>query len=111
MGYYTDYSLYIEGDENLQKQFGKELFEMSNNDSDIKSLLDGYSVNAKLYDICDWIDALAPKYPELLICLRGNGEGDDDSWETRWKGDEEETQTAIIPPFENPNLFNKYDKV
>ena len=108
MGYYTSYSLQCYGPEDKIKAFEDDLLKRSEYngevDGDLEQLVnDGY-VNAKLYDLVGWIAEIAPKHPDVLVCLSGDGEESDDMWEERWKGDEEEFQKAIIPPFENNNL-------
>lgn len=118
MGYYTAYSIDIEHDEGAVNQideFYKELLEVSkdsdgNFDVEYQELVREGVVYGKLYDIEDYIDELAPKYPGLLILLEGNGEDHDDRWEHRWKGTESEVQKAEIPPFKNVNLKTKYEK-
>lgn len=114
MGYYTSYSLEIrhrEQDSELVKSFEKELLERSDDDCEVKELINTGGVWAKLYDLEEWISELAPKYPELLIILYGDGESSDDLWEHRWKGGEQEVKEAVIPPFENPNLQIKPDYI
>ena len=110
MGYYTSYSLAIEGEKKLVKQFEKDLLEKSGLASEVEDLIhDGY-VWAKLYDISEWITELAPKYPELLIMLSGDGEDSDDLWEERWCAGEHELQQATIPPFTKYCLLTKAEK-
>ena len=114
MGYYTSYDIAFEGDFEQEEAFKEELLKESaysdgENDPEVVELLETGGVWAKLYDLEAWIDELAPKYPDLLIILTGDGEESGDNWERRWKGNENETQRAIIPPFNNPNLFTKYE--
>lgn len=108
MGYYTSYSLQCYGPEDKIEAFEQELLESTKSDGEydheVNELIKWGCVYAKLYDIEKWIDGLAPKHPDILICLSGDGEESDDLWETRWKGTESECQKAIIPPFENNNL-------
>lgn len=115
MGYYTSFSLEIQGEHNRAKQFEKDLIEATRDengdmDGEIKELIDYGAVYAKLYDIEDYIGPLAKKYPDLLIILGGDGEESDDIWETRWRGEECERQCAVIPPFTNPNLLTNKEK-
>lgn len=114
MGYYTSYSLDIrceEKDVELVKKFQKELLDVSYDDPDVRVLIEDGGVWAKLYDIEELINELAPKYPELLIILYGDGEDSYDTWERRWKGSESELQQAAIPPFKNPNLRIKEEYI
>ena len=109
MGYYTYYGLTILGEDDKVESFKKDLLEQSEDstgvpDSDLSELLESEYVYAKLYDITDWIDEVAPKHPDILIMLSGDGEDSDDSWETRWRGNDSETQKMIMPPFTNPRL-------
>ncbi len=110
MGYYTAYSLTVKGDKKLVEQFENDLLQESGLDGDVKDLILDGSVYAKLYDLSDWITHISPKYPELLIILNGDGEESDDLWEERWRGSEHELQNAVIPPFENPNLWTDTEK-
>ena len=115
MGYYTQYGISFCGPDKLKEQFKKELLDISKDedgdvDSCLKDLLSSSFCEAKLYDLCDWINELAPKYPELLIILWGDGEEPEDHWEQRWKGGLRERQFAIIPPFQNKELWTEYEK-
>lgn len=104
MGYYTSYGLQCYGPEDKIKLFEEGLLSISENDSEVKELIENGCVYAKLYDLDKWISAIAPGHPEVLICLSGDGEDSDDLWEERWKGNECELQKSIIPPFKNNNL-------
>ena len=110
MGYYTSYSLEIIGDEVLAKKFEKDLLKESDDDFEVRELITTGGAWAKLYDLSDWIKHIAPKYPELLIVLSGDGEDSDDKWEERFRGSDFEHQDAEIPPFENPSLLTDYEK-
>lgn len=110
MGYYTNYDLaVINKDDSKVKAFKEDLRKESsdadgNVDGDLEDLLnDGY-IYAKLYDLEDLISKVAPRHPDVLIILEGDGEDSDDLWEARWKGDNYERHDAVIPPFTNPNL-------
>lgn len=115
MGYYTSYGLCVCGNEDRVHEFENELLEVTRyadgqDDCEVKELVSTGGVYAKLYDIEDTISDLAPKYPDLLIILSGDGEESDDLWEARWKGSEYEKQAAEIPPFKNHNLWTDYEK-
>lgn len=115
MGYYTAYSLCMYGDDDIVDRAEKELLKVSadkagNIDGDVRELISAGGTYAKLYDISEWISVVAPKFPEVLIILTGDGEDSDDMWEERWKGNEHEFQKAIIPPFTNKNLLTEYEK-
>lgn len=115
MGYYTDYTLTMVGEEQAVKHAENDLIEVSNYpdgspDSEIKDLVNYGYVNAKLYEIQDYMKKVAEKNPDVLIILNGDGEESDDLWEERWKGSEHELQNATIPPFENPNLWTDTEK-
>ena len=112
MGYYTSYVLTLVGEENKVKAFEQDLLDESAdpdgtpNDCVQKLIYCGY-INAKLCYLTAWINTVAPRHPDVLVILHGEGEESDDLWETRWKGNESETQSAIIPPFTNPNLLSE----
>lgn len=115
MGYYTYFSIAFEGDEKEIEEFKKDLLEVSkdedgNVDDSLKELLDYSGCEAKLYDLDDWICSVAPKYPNVLVFLNGDGEESDDLWETRWKGEFYEVQKSIIPPFQTPELLSEYER-
>ena len=112
MGYYTYYTLFLHGKEEDCEAFSNELLENSkdsdgNVDPELEELVKYDCVQAKLYDIEEWIGKVAPHHPNVLVCLSGDGEDSDDMWEERWKGNDVECQRAIIPPFTNPNLIIK----
>jgi len=112
MGYNTSYSLFVQADKgylNHEDRFYGSLLErtrMSDDsfDPEFVELVDTGGCYGHLYDIEEYIDEIAPNYPHLLITLSGRGEDEDDSWEKRWKGEQNEVQRAVIPPFQNPNL-------
>ena len=104
MGYYTTFTLSIYGERKARNGFVRDLINRSDNNTDVLTLTGEGCVNAKLYNLDDWIDEIAPNYPELLIVLNGCGEEQDDIWETRWKGEETETHIICMPPFENEHL-------
>ena len=115
MGYYTSYSLSLFGNAEQAHEFENELLEVTKyadgqDDCEVKELVNTGGTYAKLYDIEDTISDLAPKYPDLLIILNGDGEESDDLWEARWKGSEHEKQYADIPPFTNPKLLTENEK-
>lgn len=109
MGYYTAYGLEIYGNSEECDAFEKDLLEYTKEDDgsydiEIQELINTGGTFAKLYDIEAWISAVAKRHPNVLIILSGDGEDNFDFWESRWKGDKYETQKAMIPPFETPEL-------
>ena len=115
MGYYTYFTISMIGDEKDVEDFKKDLLEQSkdNNgeyDSCLEELLEDSCAEGKLYDLADWISAVAPSYPNVIVILNGDGEESGDLWEERWKGDKEERQRAVIPPFTTPELLTDYEK-
>lgn len=118
MGYNTSYSLSIQADyehELDEERFYGALLERSkcsdgSFDCEYKELVEEGYAYGHLYDVEEYIDGLAPEFPHLLIILSGDGDDNDDKWEARWKGNDKETQRAIIPPFENRNLWTSYEK-
>ncbi len=100
MSYLTTYSLALFGKEEKIQEFGDRLkacYPMCG--GDIQDLLDGLSMTGKFYDITDRISEIAEAFPDMLICLAGNGEEWDDMWEQRWKGEKTELHRMIMPPF------------
>lgn len=87
----------------------RSLKEISKNDADIIELVDDGAVYCKGYDIDGWVRGAAKKNPDVLFVLSGDGEGSDDLWELRCKGDLSELHEAVIPPFTDPRLKSKED--
>lgn len=114
MGYYTAYSLQLEGEPEEVEAFEKDLLEISKYNGEVNccvdELIDSGNCYAKLYDLEGWITDVAKKHPGVLVELFGDGESSDDLWEARWKGDEYERQYSIIPPFKNENLLTEKEK-
>lgn len=115
MGYYTAYEISFEGKEERINLFKEDLLKATTYadgtcDSDVVDLLTYGGVCAKLYDLCDAIEELAPKYADILIRLEGQGDERGDWWETRWKGDLSESHIAKMPPFKNYKLLTESEK-
>lgn len=114
MGYYTAYSLQLEGEPEEVEAFEKDLLEISKCNGEINchvdELISSGNCYAKLYDISGWITVVAKKHPGVLVELFGDGESSDDLWEARWKGEEYECQYYMIPPFKNENLLTEKEK-
>ena len=115
MGYITIFDLRLIGDKDKVQAFEQDLLEESKDgndevDSDVVELIECGYTSAKLYDLEEWIDEVAPRHPDVLVILNGDGEESDDLWECRWKGDKCERQDAIIPPFTTPELLTEEEK-
>ena len=115
MGYITYFDLTLVGDEEKVEAFKKDLLEESKSDDgeidrDVEELLECGYLSAKLYNLEGWIDEVAPRHPDVLVILNGDGEESDDLWEARWKGDKSERQEAVIPPFTTPELLTEREK-
>ena len=115
MGYYTYYQIAFVGDDDKVKAFKDDLLETSKDydgevDSYLEDLLSYSGVEATLYDLEDWIDTVAPRHPDVIVILNGDGEESYDLWESRWKGDKYEHQEAVIPPFTTPELLTEREK-
>jgi len=115
MGYYTYFSIAFEGDKDKVEAFKKDLLEESKDDdgdvdSYVEELLNYSGVEAKLYDLEEWIENVAPRHPDVLVILNGDGEESDDLWQARWKGNKSERQFAVIPPFTTKELLTENEK-
>lgn len=115
MGYYTSYGFTLVGDPEKCEKFEKDLSDAGRDsegekDFEIEQLIDSGSVYAKLYDIENIISRVAKMNPDVLAILTGDGEASDDLWEARWKGDQYEVQSYVIPPFTNPALQTEDEK-
>ena len=80
MGYYTNYSLYVDDsvdDEDLLDKIDKEIGRMNIFDGGMQ---DGYYAYQKWYDYQDDMCALSYRFPGVLFTLAGSGEEDEDLW-------------------------------
>ena len=93
MGYYTDYTLTVsackinDGTYTITKvpniilaSLEDEIEKMNVFDSD-GDIEFGYYANAKWYDWQEDMCILSKRFPKLLFCLHGEGEGNDDLWD------------------------------
>lgn len=115
MGYITCFDLTLIGENEKVENFKKDLLEKSKSDNGeinecVKELLECGYLSAKMYYLEEWIDAVAPRHPDVLVILNGDGEESDDLWEARWKGDKHERKEAVIPPFMIPELLTEKEK-
>jgi len=115
MGYYTYYTLTMQGNDADVNAAEADLLDASRCEDGepeygMEELIKYGGVEAKLYDIEEYFNKVAPKHPNVLMILNGDGEESDDMWESRWKGNDFECHNAIIPPFTNPNLLTDYEK-
>lgn len=101
MGYYTRYSLEIEGeDDNILELPGEE----SLGDRIMGELIDGeVEIYRLLEDSCKWYEheadmkALSLKYPGVVFHLRGEGEESGDLWEKDfWRGQMQKRVAKIV---------------
>ena len=115
MGYITDFKLELIGESDKVSEFKATLIkkvEEADDEyvDDVEVLLEYGTVYGKLYDLEDWIYYAAKENPDVLVILNGDGEGSDDVWELRIKGETSEKLYAQIPPFTNPELMVPTDK-
>lgn len=114
MGYYTSYSLSIDGPLEEEEKFRKLLLKQAKDwggyDDMVQELLDTNGIYAKLYELESWVGNAAEKCPNTFVILEGFGEGDGDWWQERWKGKHHERHEAIIPPFEDKELLTDNEK-
>lgn len=109
MGYYTSYSLDFYGKPEEVEKAKNDLLEISKDDDgevdfELRQLIRHGGVNAKLYDIDEWIEGAAKDNPNVLIVLSGDGEESGDVWEERWKGELFELREPVMPPLKNKEL-------
>lgn len=110
MGYYTDYDLNISPhgrdvipeDEiaELEREIALiDVFESGN-------ATDGYYCNAKWYDHDDDMMRLSGRFPDILFSLHGDGENQEDMWETYYLNGRMQYCGAEItyPPFDESRL-------
>lgn len=95
MGYYTYFTLQLDGPENEQKAL---LDDLSQEHPKLAELAENFCLEAKWYSWEETMDRIAKKHPNVLIALTGDGEASDDYWECRWKGGVKEYRAMTIPP-------------
>lgn len=106
MGYYTTYTLELDGSATDKEKLYQALIrKMPTEEDRISYLFENGEVTAKLYNLPEEISLLAYRFPKLLIILSGNGENTLDVWEMRWKGKTFEKTQAILPPITNKRLL------
>lgn len=83
MGYYTDYSLQINTD---NEELRKKAFEDSKKEFYFESYAKNKLLkNAKWYEHEEEMKAFSTNYPDVLFILYGNGEESDDIWRKYFK--------------------------
>lgn len=110
MGYYTDYSLSCIGDDEEIRAFCDDLVNEHPDEPELQQLVDGEVMNMKWYHLSDWIGKTAARHPDVLVILDGDGENSNDLWQERWKGDEHECHSMMMPPFTSPDLLTDDEK-
>ncbi len=96
MGYYTYFSLYMEGPEDKIKEVEEAV---KGRNDEIEILVKNGEINAKWYDFTVDFARFAERFPDVLFCVSGDGEEGDDVWEQRFKGKNTEYHEVIMPPF------------
>lgn len=103
MGYYTYYELSIikiDNNNSPKRQIHTILNEIINND---------FKDYNPFEEACKWYDwesdmiNLSKKYPNILFCLDGNGEEDEDLWRCYFKDGKSQFCKAIIS-------YDEYDE-
>jgi len=107
MGYWTYFTLRLEGTDEACKKVENDILEK---DDGFQELVDSVGVLMKWYDWETDITDVALKNPDVLIILDGEGEESDDNWEWRAKGKEIEMRYVCLPPLQNKNLLTKREK-
>ena len=108
MGYYTVFSLRMEGPEEAINKANEEM--LSWNDGYIESLITNGVAELKWYEWEDEMKLVAEHNPDVLFILEGDGEDSDDMWQWRAKGTETEFHCFSMPPFTNKNLLTEDEK-
>lgn len=96
MGYYTYFTLSMEGPEDKIKEVENSDFD---NNEYIKELVKNGNLEAKWYDFETEFPAFAKRFPDVLFCVYGDGEESGDVWEYRFKGVNDEYHQVEMPPF------------
>lgn len=104
MGYYTNYSLRLCGNDEDVKAVEQDIL-----DTLYKPLAEdlvkfGYADEYKWYSSDEDMREIAKRHPNVLIILCGEGEDEMDIWEHRYKGEIDEYHQIEMPPFTNENL-------
>ena len=106
MGYYTDYSIQVEGDVNYNKL--EEIAERINEVSgyyfyaDINKFQENHIMCDDTYKWYNWhkhMKSISKEYPELLFKVEGVGEEHDDHWKCNFiNGRDERMSPEVIWP-------------
>lgn len=92
MGYYTNYSLTVTGDQSLIETLRKE-----NEEAAEAICRNGVSRTAtKWYNWEDDMAAFSASHPEVLFALSGEGEGSGDLWRCYFKGGKKQHEVACV---------------
>lgn len=116
MGYYTYFSLSMQGkEEDINKVISAaEALEDKDDNKDwkegIRELVTFGGIDAKWYNFEEDFIPFAKQFPDVLFIVDGSGEEEMDIWQLRIKGDETEQHQVVMPPFTNPNLFTEHEK-
>lgn len=94
MGYYTYFTLQLEGPEDEER---KLLEDLRASHPKLNELADNMTMEGQWWNWEQCMDAIAQKYPKVLIELTGDGEASDDYWECRWRGVVKEYRVMTIP--------------
>ena len=108
MGYYTYYSLHLEGEPDKVKACEEDIIKSL----DIgEELVKFGTTEAKWYDSDADMREIAERHPDVLICLSGDGEDSDDLWEARYLGRQSEYHQVVMPPFTQLLIKSEKEKL
>lgn len=108
MGYYTDFTIEWNCDNNAISERFEKIFKDWGMESGDYYITENYlSINAKWYDMEADLCAISKEFPDVMFIICGNGEGFDDLWREWWQNGKWEYHKAEIAPF-NPNEMEEY---
>lgn len=105
MGYYTNYSLYVESD-----NIAPDLFEQIKYEVQKMNVFGwgwgGWSTYAKWYDYNQDMLLLSKKFPEVLFYLHGEGDNEEDLWDAYYQNGKVQNCHAeiIYPPYDENKM-------
>lgn len=106
MGYYTNYSLTVESKDikpELLDQIDHEIRKMN----ELESWGGGtWSAYTKWYDFDQDMLLLSKKFPNILFCLHGEGDNEEDLWDAYYQNGKVQNCHAeiIYPPYDESKM-------
>ena len=110
MGYYTDYTLDVYQSQGSfdRDELNRAVMEIDGGIFEEWGDLSWYAPEQTWYEQKHDMYELSLKFPNLLFCLHGRGEDEDDLWDEYWQDGSYEEQYSQIPPFDPSQMQKLY---